>query len=117
MIDREALRQACLSQKGVFEDFPFGPEAAVYKVANKMFALIPVNTSPASISLKCDPTFAEILRQSYPAITPGYHLNKKHWNSIVVDGTIPDDELLEMIDQSYRLVFKSLPKRVREELA
>jgi predicted DNA-binding protein (MmcQ/YjbR family) len=113
MVNREVLRQSCLSQKGALEDFPFGPEVAVYKVGGKMFALIPVAADPPSISLKCDPTWAEVLRQTYPAVTPGYHLSKKHWNTIVVDGSIPADEIAEMIVHSYGMVVKSLPKRDR----
>lgn len=115
-MERATLRQHCLRQPGAFEDFPFGPEAAVYKVGGKMFALIPVDVEGATISLKCDPTWAEILRQTYPAVTPGYHLNKKHWNSIVADDSIPEPEIVEMIEHSYKLVVKSLPKKVREAL-
>ncbi|MCB9454764.1 MAG: MmcQ/YjbR family DNA-binding protein [Anaerolineaceae bacterium] len=116
MLSREDLRRACLSRQGAYEDFPFGPEAAVYKVGGKMFALIPVVADPPSISLKCDPAWAEILRQTYPAVTPGYHFNKKHWNTILADASIPDDEIEEMVVHSYGLVLKSLPKKLREEL-
>jgi predicted DNA-binding protein (MmcQ/YjbR family) len=115
-MDRETLRAYCLSKPSTVEEFPFGPEAAVYKVLSKMFALLPVQSDPPSLSLKCDPTLAAILRDTYPAVTPGYHLNKRHWNSVKVDGSIPDDEVLEMIDHSYDQVVKGLPRKERESL-
>lgn len=114
-MDRNELLAYCLTRPAAIEDFPFGADVSVLKVMGKMFALIPVNGA-ASISLKCEPTLAEILRQTYPAVTPGYHLNKKHWNSVAVDGSIPDDEIHDMIDASYDLVVKSLTKAQREEL-
>lgn len=116
MLEREDLRAHCLSQRGAVEDFPFGPEAAVYKVGGKMFALIPVGPGAPSISLKCDPVRAVLLRDTFPAITPGYHLNKRHWNSIAIDGTVPDDDVLEMIEHSYELVVASLTRKQREAL-
>jgi predicted DNA-binding protein (MmcQ/YjbR family) len=112
---RIELRAYCLSKRGAREDFPFGADVAVYKVMGKMFALIPVDV-PNQISLKCDPTFAEVLRQTYAEVTPGWHLNKQHWNSIITDGSIPDDEIQEMIDHSYELVVKGLTKKDRERL-
>lgn len=115
-MDRTALRDYCLSKAGTTAEFPFGPEAEVFKVIGKMFALIPMD-APLSISLKCDPALAEILRQTYPAVIPGYHLSKKHWNTISIDGSVPDDEVLEMIDHSYDLVVKGLKKSERERLA
>jgi predicted DNA-binding protein (MmcQ/YjbR family) len=114
-MNRDDLRDYCLSKPAAVEDFPFGEEVAVMKVMGKMFALLPVGSS-AQISLKCDPDWALILRQTYSAVTPGYHLNKQHWNSVDVDGTILDDELREMIDHSYNLVVKSLKKANREKL-
>lgn len=114
---REALRKHCLSLKGAFEDFPFGEEVAVYKVRSKMFALLPINSTPLTISLKCDPTEAELLREKYPAVVPGYHLSKRHWNTVMIDGTIAGEEILSMIDDSYALVVKSLTKKEREALA
>ncbi len=114
-MNRDHLRAYCLSKRGAHEDFPFGEEVAVYKVMGKIFALIPVNV-PTQISLKCDPTFAEVLRQTYAAVTPAYHLNKQHWNGVLVDGSIPDDEIEEMIDHSYELVVKRLSKKDREKL-
>ena len=117
MLDREALRAHCLAQKAAVAEFPFGPEAEVFKVMGKMFALIPTDDDPPTISLKCDPVLAEMLRQTYPAVIPGYHLNKRHWNTVTSDGTVPDDEVLEMIDNSYALVVKGLKKADRERLA
>lgn len=110
-MDREQLRAHCLAKLSVAEEFPFGPGAAVFKVKGKMFALLTVNEDPPSISLKCDPTLAEILRETYPAVTPGYHLNKRLWNSVRVDGSISDIELIEMIDHSFAQVVKGMPKR------
>ena len=117
MLDRDALRAHCLAQPGAFEDFPFGPDAAVYKVAGKMFALIPASAEPPSISLKCDPVRAVMLRDTFAAITPGYHLNKKHWNSVRIDGTVPDDDVLELIEHAYALVVAGLTRKQRETLS
>jgi len=114
-MNRSELRDYCLSRRDANEDFPFGNDVAVYKVMGKMFALIPVNPSP-QISLKCDPLWAEVLRQTYIAVTPAYHLNKKHWNGVIVDGSIPDSEIREMIDHSYEIVVKGLTKKEREKL-
>jgi predicted DNA-binding protein (MmcQ/YjbR family) len=116
MLDVLALKAYCLRRKGAAESYPFGPDAAVYKVFDKMFALIP-DDPPARISLKCDPGWAQILRETYPAIAPGYHLNKRHWNTVTVDGTVPDDEIREMIRHSYDLVVKGLTRAARDELA
>jgi predicted DNA-binding protein (MmcQ/YjbR family) len=91
-------------------------ETAVYKVGGKMFALVPRGAEPPRVSLKCDPEWAEVLRNAYAAVRPGYHLNKKHWNTVVLDGSIPDDELEELIQHSYELVVASLPRRVRATL-
>lgn len=111
-MERSELRTYCLSKRSVIEDFPFGEDVAVYKVQGKVFALLPVDT-PTSISLKCDPNLAGILRETYPAVTPGWHLNKQHWNSIKIDSSIPDSEILEMIDHSYDQVVKGMTKKER----
>lgn len=116
MLTRESLHQYLTAKAGTTAEHPFGPDVTVYKVLGKMFALMP-DEGEVSISLKCDPTMAEILRQAYPAVTPGYHLNKRHWNTVKIDDTIPDDEILHMIDESYRLVVKSLSKADRERLS
>ncbi|MFZ0547358.1 MAG: MmcQ/YjbR family DNA-binding protein [Candidatus Promineifilaceae bacterium] len=114
-MDRETLTAYILNKKGAFEDRPFGPETAVFKVVNKMFALIP-DGEPLSMNLKCGPDEAIFLRQMYSAVQPGYHMNKRHWNTITVDGNIPDEELCQMVDTSYNLVVKSLKKTDREAL-
>lgn len=115
-MNRAELRTHCLGKTAVVEEFPFGEEVAVYKVMGRIFALIPVESNPPRISLKCDPVLAEMLRETYPTVTPGYHLNKRLWNSIEVDGSIPDDEVVEMIDHSYEQVLKGLSKKQRETL-
>lgn len=114
-MNRNELRAYCLSKPAATEDFPFGDDPAVMKVMGKMFALLPLNGT--AISLKCDPTWAVILRQTYPAVKPGYHLNKKHWNGVEMDGSVPDDEIRDMIDHSYDLVVKGLTRAQRKELS
>lgn len=116
MIDQVALRTHCLGLTGVYEDFPFGPDVAVYKVQGKMFAYIPRDDREASITLKCDPVEAELLREMYRCITPGYHMNKKHWNTIVINGEIDEARILEMIDDAYWLVRQKLKKADRAAL-
>ena len=116
MFTRDALRSYCLSMTGAYEEFPFGPDAAVYKVKSKMFALIPVDSDPLSINLKCDPIEAIILRQNYEAVQPGYHMNKKHWNTVRIDGEIDDERIQEMVEDSYILVRQQLKKVDRLEL-
>lgn len=100
----EEVHAACAGRPGAVETYPFGPNTAVYKVGGKMFALVPRSADPPSVSLKCDPEWSEVLRNAYPAVRPGYHLNKKHWNTIVLDGSVPDDEVEELIRHSYELV-------------
>ena len=117
MVDLEQLKSYMMAKKGVTEETPFGPEALVFKVLGKMFSLVAHMSDPLSISLKCDPDDAMALRAQYAAVTGGYHLNKKHWNTIVLDGEVPDLEVWQMIDHSYALVVKGLKKVQREELA
>jgi predicted DNA-binding protein (MmcQ/YjbR family) len=109
------LVEALLALPEAQEDQPFGPDVYVYKVRGKMFALLAPD-HPPSVSLKCNPVLATMLRETYPAVTPGYHLNKQHWNTVVVDGSIPESELRDWISHSYELVVKGLPKRDRQEL-
>lgn len=104
------FKSYCLAKKGVIETFPFDDETLVLKVGSKMFALTNVNSPILEISLKCDPLMALDLRREYNSIKPGYHLNKTHWNTITVDGTIPEDKILFLIDLSYDLVYKGLKK-------
>lgn len=110
------LENELLAQKNAAEDYPFGPETAVFKVAGKMFAMVAWGEVPLRITLKCDPAEADFLRCTYAAVQPGYYMNKTHWNTITLDGTIPEDLLLKMIRSSYALVVKGLPKAERERL-
>jgi len=114
-MDMQLIKDYCAAKKAATSDFPFGEDTLVYRVMGKIFALIPLDASPR-MNLKCDPEFAEILRQTHLAVTPGYHMNKKHWNTILIDGSISDDEILEMIDHSYDVVAKGLTKAEREKL-
>jgi predicted DNA-binding protein (MmcQ/YjbR family) len=106
----EALLGYLLKKPGATEDFPFDNLTLVVKVSGKMFALLGINNDPLRINLKCDPLKAEFLRQQYPTVLPGYHMNKRHWNTVVLDGSIGDAEIYAMIDDSYNLVVQGLPK-------
>jgi predicted DNA-binding protein (MmcQ/YjbR family) len=99
------------------EEQPFGPDVDVYKVAGKMFAISSPEKTPPAISLKCEPALALELREEYPAVTPGYHLNKDHWNTVDLDGSVPDRELKKMISHSYEQVVSGLPRAQRETLS
>lgn len=107
MTDRQAIIDVIMSLPGVVLDYPFGENVAVYKLGDekgKMFALLQEDSDPVRLSLKCDPGLAELLREKYETVLPGYHLNKKHWNTIVCTGQIPDDEFRDLIRHSYELV-------------
>ena len=110
----EELCTYCLQKKGTSIDFPFDDVTMVIKVGDKMFILIAINNDPLRINLKCDPFIAEGLRERYDAVAPGYHMNKKHWNTVIMNNTIPDDIIKEMIDDSYELVFSKLTKQNKE---
>lgn len=110
-MDIEKFREACLRLPDVEEDCPFGPDTLVFKVKGKMFALCGISDF-SSINLKCDPERAVELREQYPQITPGFHMNKKHWNTVEVEG-LPDSFIRELIRHSYELVRAGLPKRHR----
>ncbi len=112
----DMLEQLLLAHKGAAMDYPFGPDAAVFKVAGKMFALVASEDVPLRITLKCDPIEADFLRTMYSAIIPGYYMNKQHWNTITLDGSVPEELLLKMIDSSYALVVKGLRKAERAAL-
>jgi len=99
------------------EDQPFGPDDDVYKVAGKMFLILSPTSDPPAMSLKCDPVIALELREEFEAVTPGYHLNKTHWNTVVLDGSVPDRELKRMIAHSYEQVVNGLPKSLRVKLS
>lgn len=110
MIDHKAIETMLMSLPNVWLDYPFGEDVAVYKVGHKeqgegkMFALVSEGSSPVRLSLKCDPQLAELLREKYETVLPGYHLNKKHWNTILCSGQVPIDELQDLIRHSYELV-------------
>lgn len=112
----ESLQQYCLAKKAVTEETPFGPDNLVYKVGGKMFLLASLDAIPLQFNAKCDPEEALRLRDAYPCVLPGYHMNKKHWNTVMVDGSVSDKILQSWIDASYQLVVASLPKKEREQL-
>jgi predicted DNA-binding protein (MmcQ/YjbR family) len=111
----ELLRDYCLAKPGATEGFPFGEDTLVFKVGGKMFLLIGLN-SANSFNVKCDPEQAIDLRERHPEVRPGYHMNKKLWNTVYMDGMLTNKQLTEMIDQSYNLVFVSLPKKIQAEI-
>ena len=112
----ETFRAYCLAKKGVTEELPFGPTTLVFKTMGKMFALTSLDAENFSINLKCDPENAEELREHHTCVVPGYHMNKKHWNTILVDGSVPDQKLCEWIDHSYGLIISALPRKVKQQL-
>lgn len=112
-MDFSALRSCLASRLGAVEDFPFDTSTLVFKVGGRMFALVFTGEDPLRMNLKCDPPKAEILREIYPAVLPGYHMNKRHWNTVVLDGSIPEADLRAMIDESYALVVRGLPRSRR----
>ena len=112
----EELREYCLSQKSVTESFPFNEHVLVFKVGGKMFALTDLQDEEPSVNLKCDPELAEELRDRYEEVQPGYHMNKKLWNTVRLNGRISDTLLKQWIDLSYELVMQSLPKKTRSLL-
>src|SRR5436305_8181330 len=109
-MDTAEVREYCLTKPKVTEGTPFGETVLVFKVAGKMFALVSLDEVPAIANLKCDPDLALDLRDRYEQVRPGYHMNKKHWNTVEIESGIPDIELRKMIDHSYQLVIKGLPK-------
>ena len=115
----EQLREYCIQKKGVTEAFPFDEVTLVFKVMGKMFALVGLKKweeGTKSINLKCNPKKAEELREIYESINPGYHMNKKHWNTVTINNDVSDDLVFELINHSYDLVVKGLPKKIREQL-
>ncbi len=112
----ETLRNYCLSKTGATESFPFGEDTLVFKVGGKVFALTSMDARPLSVNLKCNPELAVELREQYDAVRPGYHMNKVHWNTVIIDGSIRENDLKKWIDHSYELIVASLPKTVRQEL-
>jgi predicted DNA-binding protein (MmcQ/YjbR family) len=116
-MDSRELREQCLAWPGAVEEFPFGDEVSVFKVSGKMFALSHLDGEPLQVSVKCDPEFAVQLRAAYAAIGPGYHLNKRHWNTITLDGSVADEMVGDLLGDSYDLVVASLPKARRPDPA
>jgi predicted DNA-binding protein (MmcQ/YjbR family) len=113
---RDDVLAACLALPAAEETYPFGDEVAVFKVGGKMFALVPLSGEADSVNLKCDPARALELRDAYPAIRPGYHQDKRHWNTVDLDGSLEDDVVRGLVADSYDLVVAGLPRRVRDEL-
>jgi len=114
-MNREQLHEYCLYKKGVTEDYPFDETTLCFKVMGKIF-VIASSGFPLSINLKCDPELAAELRERYDDVKPGFHMNKKHWNTVMTEGEISDKEIKKMIDHSYELVAKGLSKIHKEEL-
>ena len=112
-MDLAQFREYCLSKPRATEGTPFGADVLVFKLGGKMFALAALDEMPTTVNLKCDRDWALDLRDRYEQVRPGYHMNKKHWNMVEIDTGIPDAELRKMIDHSYELIVKSLPKAAR----
>ena len=112
----EEIREYCLDKKGVTEETPFGDMVLVFKVMGKMYALLPLDETDGRLNVKCDPEKANSLREDYSGVIPGYHMSKKHWNTLVFDGSFTDVELTKWIDDSYELVVSGLTKKLKEEL-
>jgi predicted DNA-binding protein (MmcQ/YjbR family) len=112
-MDIESLREYCLGKKAVSEEFPFGDATLVFKVRGKIFLIVSLDQSPLQFNVKCDPEKAIERREAHDAILPGYHMNKKHWNTVLVDGSLGEKLLLQMIDESYTLVVRSLAQKDR----
>jgi predicted DNA-binding protein (MmcQ/YjbR family) len=115
-MDIEAFRVYCLSKPMVIEDFPFDQTTLVFKVCGKIFALTGLDNIEFKVNLKCDPDRAVELREAYESISPGFHMNKKHWNTVIVDGSFSNDLFRDLIDHSYDLVVKGLPRKLRDQL-
>ncbi|MCU4674864.1 MmcQ/YjbR family DNA-binding protein [Catenovulum sp. 2E275] len=115
-MDRHQIRDYLLAKPETIEDFPFGIEVAVFKVKHKMFATLSAQDGIANMNLKCDPAEALALRDIFASVKPGYHMNKKHWNTIILDGGVPDNEIKRMIDNSFLLVVQGMPKKDRTSI-
>jgi len=112
----EEFRSFCLSLKGVEDGFPFGPDTLVFKVMGKMFCLCGLENQPLRFNVKCDPETAIELREEYSGVIPGYHMNKQHWNTVLMDGSFSDQKAKQWIIDSYNLIAESLPKKLKSEL-
>ena len=113
---RDEVLDLCGSLPGAVEDYPFGDDVTVFKIGGRIFALVPLLNEPGTMNLKCDPALALELRARHRAIRPGYHQDKRHWNTIELDGSVDEDELRELIDHSYQLVLAKLPRAIRDGL-
>ena len=111
----EEFRVYCLAKGGVTEEFPFDETTLVFKVAGKIFAITGLDDPEFKVNLKCDPDRSVLLREEYESIRPGWHMNKRHWNTVHVDGSFPDRLFIEMIDHSYDLVVQGLPRKLRDQ--
>jgi predicted DNA-binding protein (MmcQ/YjbR family) len=112
----EKLREMCLAFSGSAETFPFGPQTSVFKVSGKVFAISRLDENPLRVSVKCEPLLAEQLREAHPAVSPGYHLNKRHWNTVIIDGSLPERMIRDLIEDSYDLIVSRLPRSQRRAL-
>ncbi|MCU0494867.1 MAG: MmcQ/YjbR family DNA-binding protein [Chloroflexaceae bacterium] len=117
MVELAKLRTYLLSKPGAEETYPFGPGTLVFKVVGKMFALVAEGDTPLRLSLKCDPAHGQFLRDQFPAVRPRYHLDKRHWLTVTLDGSMDDGHIQSLIDESYRLVVQKLSKAARQQLA
>ena len=115
-MDIEQLRNYCLSKQGAEETLPFGPDTLVYRVGARAFLLVGLDNETLRFNVKCDPDKASELRERFSCVLPGYHMNKKHWNTIAVDGSVSSSQLKDWIDHSYELIVENLPKKIRDEL-
>jgi predicted DNA-binding protein (MmcQ/YjbR family) len=115
-MDLEAFLSHCLAKPWATASHPFGPGTLVVKVAGKMFAIVEEDADPLRVSLKCEPEIAVVLRESYASVTPGYHLSKRHWNTVTLDGTVQEKQVLEWVDDSFDLVVEALPQRLRADI-
>jgi predicted DNA-binding protein (MmcQ/YjbR family) len=116
-MDASAVRRLCLGFAEAVEERPFGPQTTVFKVGGKIFAIVALEAEPPlRISLKCEPDLVPALRAAHPAINPGYHLNKRHWNTVTLDGSLPESMVRDLVEDSYDLVVMGLPKAARERL-
>ena len=115
-MDLNGLISYCRSKKGETDDLPFDESTLVFRVGGKIFALTSLDSSESRVNLKCDPDLAEALREEYVSVIPGYHMNKRHWNTVMLNGDVPDNNLKKMIDHSYELVFRSLKRSERERI-
>jgi predicted DNA-binding protein (MmcQ/YjbR family) len=116
-MNADAIREYCLKKKGkITEGFPFGEGVLVFKVEGKMFLLMNLDEHPVTMNVKCDPELAVDLRERYEAVRPGYHMNKVHWNTVVLDASIPSSEILKMIDHSYEQIVRGMKKSIVEKL-